>query len=65
VLFFFFSHGDVYSAPSLLATNGVHLCQRRKMILTQELSVLIKLNLKGNNIKPGSLEMSLGAACQG
>ena len=35
-------HGTVYTAPGLLATDGVHLCQRGKRILDQEFAGLIK-----------------------
>jgi len=38
----FFDHGEVYMAPGLLATDGVHLSQRGKRILTHELEGLIE-----------------------
>jgi len=38
--FGFFDHG-VYSVPGLMAVDGVHLGQRGKRILAQELSGLI------------------------
>ncbi|KFR02209.1 hypothetical protein Y956_05133, partial [Nipponia nippon] len=37
-----FSHGAVYMAPGLLETDGVHLLQRGKRILAQELAGLIE-----------------------
>jgi len=40
--FGFFDHGEVYKAPGLLATDGVHLSQRGKRILAQELAGLIE-----------------------
>jgi len=35
--FGFFDHGEVYIAPSLLATDGVQLSQREKRVLAHEL----------------------------
>jgi len=40
--FGFFDHGEVYTAPGLLATDGVQLSQRGKRILAHELAGLIK-----------------------
>ena len=40
--FGFFDHGEVYTAPGLLATGGVQLSQRGKRILGHELAGLIK-----------------------
>ena len=40
--FGFFDHGEVYTAPGLLATDGVQLSQRGKNILAHELEGLIK-----------------------
>jgi len=40
--FGFFDHGEVYTAPGLLATDGVQLSQRGKRILTHELAGLIE-----------------------
>jgi len=37
----FFDHGSVYMASGLLATHGVHLSQKGKRILAQELAGLI------------------------
>jgi len=37
----FFDLGSVYVAPGLLATEGVHLLQKGKRILAQELTRLI------------------------
>jgi len=37
----FFDHGSVYMAPGLLATDGLHLSQKGKRILVQELAGLI------------------------
>jgi len=37
----FVDHGSVYMAPGLLATDGVHLSQKGKRILAQELAELI------------------------
>ena len=40
-----FDHGSVYVAPGLLATDGVHLSQKGKRILAQELAGLIHRTL--------------------
>jgi len=40
--FGFFDHGEVYTAPGLLATDGVQLSQRGKRILGHELAGLIE-----------------------
>jgi len=40
--FSFFDHGEVYTAPGLLATDGVQLSQRGKRILGHELAGLIE-----------------------
>jgi len=40
--FIFFDHGEVYTAPGLLATDGVQLSQRGKSILAHKLAGLIK-----------------------
>jgi len=40
--FGFFDHGEVYTALGLLATDGVHLSQRGKQILAQDLAGLIE-----------------------
>jgi len=37
----FFDHGSVYMAPGLLATDGLHLSQKGKRILAQELAGFI------------------------
>jgi len=37
----FFDHRTVYMAPDLLATDGVHLLQKGKRILAQELAGFI------------------------
>ena len=39
--FGFFNHGLVYRAPDFLALDGMHLSQRGKRILGQELAGLI------------------------
>jgi len=39
--FGFFDHGLVYTTPGLLATDRVHISQRGKRILAQELAGLI------------------------
>jgi len=38
----FFDHGEVYTAPGLLATSGTQLSQRGKRILGHELARLIE-----------------------
>ena len=38
----FFDHGEVYTALSLLGTDGVQLSQRRKRILIHDLVGVIK-----------------------
>jgi len=38
--FGFFDHGEVYTAPGLLATHGVQLSQRGKRILAHKLAGL-------------------------
>jgi len=40
--FGFFDHGEVYTAPGLLATDGFQLSQRGESILAHELVGLIK-----------------------
>jgi len=40
--FGFFDHGEVYTAPGLLATGGTRLSQRGKRILGHELAGLIE-----------------------
>jgi len=40
--FGFFDHGEVYTAPGLLATDEVQLSQRGKRVLGHELSGLIE-----------------------
>jgi len=40
--FGFFDHGEVYTAPSLMATDGTQLSQRGKRILGHELAVIIE-----------------------
>jgi len=40
--FGFFGHGEVYTAPGLLATGGTQLSQRGKIILDHELAGLIE-----------------------
>ena len=40
--FGFFNHGLVYRTPELLASDGMHLSQRGKRILGQELAGLIE-----------------------
>jgi len=40
--FGFFDHGEVYTAPGLLVTDGVQLSQRGKRILGHELAGLIE-----------------------
>ncbi|KAM9663018.1 uncharacterized protein ACIBXB_016421 [Morphnus guianensis] len=40
--FGFFDHGEVYTAPGLLATDGVQLSQRGKRILAHEMAGLIE-----------------------
>jgi len=40
--FGFFDHGEVYTAPGLLATSGSQLSQRGKRILVHELAGLIE-----------------------
>jgi len=40
--FDFFGHGEVYTAPGLLETDGVRLSQRAKRILGHELAGLIE-----------------------
>ena len=40
--FGFFDHGEVYTAPGLLATDGWQLSQREKRILSHELAGLIE-----------------------
>jgi len=40
--FSFFDHGEVYTAPGLLVTDGVQLSQRGKRILAHELVGLIE-----------------------
>jgi len=43
--FGFFDHGEVYTAPGLLATDGVQLSQRGKRILAHELAGFIERTL--------------------
>jgi len=40
--FGFFDHGEVYTAPGLLVTEGVQLSQRGKRILGHKLAGLIE-----------------------
>ena len=40
--FGFFDHGEVYTAPGLLATDGIQLSQRGKRILAPEMVGLIE-----------------------
>jgi len=40
--FGFFDHGKVYTAPGLLATDGVQLSQREKRILAHEMAGLVE-----------------------
>jgi len=40
--FVFFDHGEVYTAPGLLVTDGLQLSQRGKRILAHELAGLIE-----------------------
>jgi len=40
--FGFFDHGEVYTAPGVLATDGVQLSQRDQRILAHELAGLIE-----------------------
>jgi len=47
----FFNHGEVYTAPGLLATDGVQLSSRGKRILAHELAGLIKRAL--NKVRSG------------
>jgi len=52
---FFFNHKTIYSAPGLLATDEIHISQRRKGILGQDLTGLTEraLGLKeeGNKMR--------------
>ena len=49
--FGFFDHGELYTAPGLLVTDGVQLSQRGKMFLAHELEGLIKRAL--NKVRRG------------
>ena len=40
--FVFFDHGEGYTAPGLLVTDGVQLSQRRRRILAHELAGFIE-----------------------
>lgn len=52
---FFFNHETIYSAPGLLPTDGIHISQRRKSILGQELigftERALGLKEKGNKMR--------------
>jgi len=43
--FDFFDHGEVYTAPDLLATDGVQLSPTGKRILAHELAGLVERTL--------------------